>query len=62
MVIGFSRIYLGVHYPSDFLAGFVVGLIWVVTIAVGDKLIHQREEAEKEVKENAKENLEDAGV
>ena len=40
LLIGISRIYLGVHYPSDVLAGFVVGFIWVVTIAVGDKLIH----------------------
>ena len=23
--IGFSRIYLGVHYPSDIIAGFIVG-------------------------------------
>ncbi|HEY0744644.1 MAG TPA: phosphatase PAP2 family protein [Chryseosolibacter sp.] len=27
--IGISRIYLGVHYPSDVAAGFVGGLIWV---------------------------------
>lgn len=28
--IGVSRIYLGVHYPSDIAAGFVAGAIWVV--------------------------------
>lgn len=27
--IGISRIYLGVHYPSDVLGGFIAGLIWV---------------------------------
>jgi membrane-associated phospholipid phosphatase len=27
--IGLSRIYLGVHFPSDVVAGFVGGLIWV---------------------------------
>jgi len=28
--IGISRIYLGVHYPSDIAGGFIAGFIWVV--------------------------------
>ncbi|MFD1613695.1 phosphatase PAP2 family protein [Gelatiniphilus marinus] len=28
--IGISRIYLGVHFPSDILGGFIAGAIWVV--------------------------------
>lgn len=29
-VIGFSRVYLRVHYASDVIAGFCVGFIWLV--------------------------------
>lgn len=28
--IGISRIYLGVHFPSDIAGGFIAGAIWVV--------------------------------
>lgn len=29
LAIGISRIYLGVHFPSDVAGGFIAGLIWV---------------------------------
>jgi undecaprenyl-diphosphatase len=32
--IGLSRIYLGVHYPSDVAAGFVGGILWIALCAI----------------------------
>lgn len=34
LLIGISRVYLGVHFPSDVLAGFIGGLIWVTFCAI----------------------------
>lgn len=37
LLIGFSRVYLGVHYPSDVLAGYIAGFFVFITAIVLQK-------------------------
>ena len=34
LLIGFSRLYLGVHYPTDVLAGYLAAPLWVISVGV----------------------------
>jgi membrane-associated phospholipid phosphatase len=35
LLIGLSRIYLGVHYPSDVVAGYSAAVIWIAGVRAG---------------------------
>ena len=34
LVMGFSRIYLGVHHPSDILGGYLISALWLIIIII----------------------------
>ncbi len=40
--IGMSRIYLGVHYPSDVLGGYLLGALWIFIAARVTRLTKSR--------------------
>ena len=40
--IGVSRIYLGVHYPSDVLGGYAIGAAWVALCLTVIRAVEQR--------------------
>lgn len=41
-LVGLSRLYLGVHYPSDVLAGYAAAFVWVMAVASADRLLQAR--------------------
>ena len=42
-LIGFSRLYLGVHYPSDVVGGLIIGTAWVVLCTTAIRIVDSSE-------------------
>ena len=47
IVIGISRVYLGVHYPSDVVAGWCAGAAWAAGCATLARKLQHRNELER---------------
>ncbi len=39
LVSGFSRVYLGVHWPSDVIGGWMAGAVWLLVADLGRRLL-----------------------
>lgn len=49
LLVGFSRIYLGVHYTTDVIAGFAAALIWIVFVRFVEMQLARRKERKQKL-------------
>ena len=53
LLVGATRVYLGVHYPTDVVGGWLIGLSWALLCWIVERVLERRRGWKRERREAA---------